>query len=256
MRFHRVEVSGINTSELKVLKEREKLELLRRYHQGDMGARDELVNGNLKLVLSIIQRFQNSKEHVDDLFQIGCIGLIKTIDNFDVGHNVRFSTYVVPMIMGEIKRYLRDNSSIRISRSIKDTAYKAMMTKERLQQKSSHEPTNAEIAKEMEIEELQVQKALEAMADPISIYEPISGTDSDSLLLMDRIRDNSSEESWISTIAFKDAMKNLDEREKRIMSLRFLSGKTQIEVSREIGISQAQVSRLEKNVIDNIKSQI
>ncbi len=256
MRFHRVELSGMNTNELKVLKEKEKIELLRRYHQGDMGARDELVNGNLKLVLSIIQRFQNSREQADDLFQIGCIGLIKAIDNFDVSHNVRFSTYAVPMIMGEIKRYLRDNNSIRISRSIKDIAYKAMITKERLQQNCSHEPTNADIAKEMELEERQVQKALEAMVEPVSIYEPISGSDNDSLLVMDRIRDNSDEESWVSSIAFKDAIKNLGEREKRIMSLRFISGKTQIEVSREIGISQAQVSRLEKNVIDSIKSQI
>ncbi len=256
MRFHRVEVSGINTNELIVLKEKEKMELLRRYREGDMSARDELVSGNLKLVLSIIQRFGNSKEHADDLFQIGCIGLIKAIDNFDTGHNVRFSTYAVPMIMGEIKRYLRDNNSIRVSRSVKDVAYRAMQTKERLQQKYSHEPSNAEIAKEMGVDELSVQKALEAMTEPLSIYEPISGADSDSLLVMDRIKDSSCEESWISSIAFKDAIRGLDEREKRIMSLRFMSGKTQIEVSKEIGISQAQVSRLEKNVIDNIRSQI
>ncbi len=256
MRFNRVEVSGINTSELKVLKEKEKIELLKRYHKGDMQARDELVQGNLKLVLSIIQRFQNSREQSDDLFQIGCIGLIKAIDNFDIGHNVRFSTYAVPMIMGEIKRYLRDNNSIRVSRSVKDIAYKALMTKERMLQRMNHEPSNGEIALEMGVEELQVQRALEAMVDPVSLYEPIAGSDSDALLIMDQIKDNSNEDSWISSIIIKDAVKNLEEREKKIMSLRFLSGKTQIEVSREIGISQAQVSRIEKNAIENIKGQL
>ncbi len=256
MRFHKVEVSGICTSELTVLKEKEKMELLKRYHDGDMTARDRLVEGNLKLVLSVIQRFQNSKEQADDLFQIGCIGLIKAIDNFDVSHNVRFSTYAVPMIMGEIKRYLRDNNSIRVSRSIKDVAYKALMTKERLLQQLNHEPTNGEIASEMGVDEMKVQRALEAMVDPLSLYEPIAGTDNDALLVMDQIKDSGSEDSWISSIVFKDAVRNLEEREKKIMALRFLSGKTQIEVSREIGISQAQVSRIEKNAIENIKEQL
>ncbi len=256
MRFHRVEVSGISTSELKVLKEKEKMELLRRYRNGDSKARDELVNGNLKLVLSIIQRFQNSKEHADDLFQIGCIGLIKAIDNFDVSHNVRFSTYAVPMIMGEIKRYLRDNNSIRVSRSVKDMAYKALMTKERLTQQLNHDPTNSDIAAEMGVGEIEIQKSLEAMVEPVSLYEPITGTDSDALLVMDQARDSSDEDSWISSIVFKDAVRNLEDREKKIMALRFLSGKTQIEVSKEIGISQAQVSRIEKNAIDNIKEQL
>ncbi len=256
MRFHRVEVSGINTSELKVLKEKEKIELLKKYHKGDMSARDDLVQGNLKLVLSIIQRFQNSKEQADDLFQIGCIGLIKAIDNFDTGHNVRFSTYAVPMIMGEIKRYLRDNNSIRVSRSVKDVAYKALITKERMQQHMDRDPSNCEIAIEMGVDELLVQRALEAMVDPVSIYEPIVGSDSDALMIMDQLKDNSSEDSWISSIVFKDAVKNLEDREKKIMALRFLSGKTQIEVSKEIGISQAQVSRIEKNAIENIKEQL
>ncbi len=256
MRFHRVKVSGINTSELKVLKEKEKMELLRLYQNGDMSARDELIQGNLKLVLSIIQRFHNSKEQADDLFQIGCIGLIKAIDNFNCSHNVRFSTYAVPMIMGEIKRYLRDNNAIRVSRSVKDLAYKALITKEKLTQTLNHEPTNNEIANEMGFGELPVQRALEAMVEPVSLYEPIAGTDSDALLVMDQIKDSTNEDSWISSIVFKDAMKNLDEREKKIMSLRFLSGKTQIEVSREIGISQAQVSRIEKNTIENIKGQL
>ncbi len=256
MRFHRVKVSGINTSELKVLKEKEKIELLKRYQNGDMTARDELIQGNLKLVLSIIQRFHNSKEQADDLFQIGCIGLIKAIDNFNCAHNVRFSTYAVPMIMGEIKRHLRDNNTIRVSRSVKDIAYKALITKERLTRTLNHEPTNTEIANEMGVGELPVQRALEAMVEPVSLYEPIAGTDNDALFVMDQIKDSSSEDSWISSIAFKDALKNLEDREKKIMALRFLSGKTQIEVSREIGISQAQVSRIEKNTIDSIKGQL
>ncbi len=256
MYFQRVEVSGINTNELVVLKEKEKMALLKRYHEGDMGAREELINGNLKLVLSIIQRFSNSREHADDLFQIGCMGLIKAIDNFDTSHNVRFSTYAVPMISGEIKRYLRDNSTLRVSRSIKDTAYKAMQARERLQQTNNQEPTQREIANEIGVSEQEIHTAFEAVIEPISLYEPVAGTDTDALLVMDQVSDESSEDNWISSISFKDAVKNLDEREKKIMALRFMSGMTQIEVSREIGISQAQVSRLEKNVIDSIKEQI
>lgn len=256
MYFHKVEVSGINTNELVVLKEKEKMELLRRYHTGDRSARDELISGNLRLVLSIIKRFQNSREMADDLFQIGCIGLIKAIDNFDTSHNVRFSTYAVPMIMGEIKRYLRDNNSIRVSRSIKDIAYKAMQTKERLQKELTHEPTNREIAKEMDLPVKTVHYALESIVEPLSLYEPITGSEGDTLLVMDQIKAEGGEDNWISSIVFKDTIKNLSDREKRIMSLRFLSGKTQVEVSEEIGISQAQVSRLEKNVIRHIKEQM
>ncbi len=256
MYFQRVEVSGINTNELVVLKEKEKMELLKKYKAGDMQAREALVNGNLKLVLSIIQRFSNSREHADDLFQIGCMGLIKAIDNFDMSHGVRFSTYAVPMIMGEIKRYLRDNSTLRVSRSVKDIAYKAMQARERLQQQLNHEPTHRDIAKELGVNERLVQNAFEAVVEPVSLYEPVAGVDSDALLVLDQVKDEGCEDNWISSIIFKDAVKNLSDREKKIIALRFLSGKTQIEVSKEIGISQAQVSRLEKNVIKSIKEQI
>lgn len=249
----KVEICGVNTSELPVLKEKQKMELLKRAREGDNNARDELISGNLKLVLSVIQRFSNRGENPDDLFQIGCIGLIKAIDNFDLSLDVRFSTYAVPMIIGEIRRFLRDNSSLRISRSLKDTAYRAMQVKEELIAKNGKEPTIDEIAKQMDANREDVVLALESIVDPVSLYEPVYSDGSDTIYVMDQVGDKNEESNWLDEMMLKDAIKNLPNREKRILRLRFFDGKTQMEVANEIGISQAQVSRLEKAAIDRIK---
>ncbi|MDR2655027.1 MAG: RNA polymerase sporulation sigma factor SigG [Oscillospiraceae bacterium] len=252
----KVEICGINTSKLKVLKESEKEELLRRVKAGDKIAREKLINGNLRLILSIIKRFANRGENPDDLFQVGCIGLIKSIDNFDVGQGVRFSTYAVPMIIGEIRRHLRDNNSIRVARSMRDTAYKAMQVKEALVHRNSKEPTVEEVAKEMGISKEEVVLALEAIVDPVSLQEPVYSDGGDTIYVMDQIKDSGDENDWLDEISMKEAIKALNERERRILNLRFMKGKTQMEVAAEIGISQAQVSRLEKGAIDRIKKDM
>jgi len=239
-----------------VLKECDKSRLLKSAREGNKAARSQLVEGNLRLVLSVVQKFANRGENPDDLFQVGCIGLMKAIDNFDISQNVRFSTYAVPMIIGEIRRYLRDNNSIRVSRSMRDTAYKAMQTKEELINRDLKEPTVEQIAKEMGINKAQVVTALEAIVEPMSLYDPVYSDSGDTIYVMDQIGDKSSDTDWIEEIAIKEAVERLDAREKRILSLRFFNGKTQMEVSKEIGISQAQVSRLEKSALDRIKKQI
>lgn len=255
MQYNRVEICGINTSKLKVLKESEKVELLKRVKNGDKRAREELISGNLRLVLSVIQRFSNRGENPDDLFQVGCIGLIKSIDNFDISQNVRFSTYAVPMIIGEIRRYLRDNNPVRVSRSMRDTAYHAMQAKEQLTNRLNREPTVEEIAEEMGIKKEEVVLALEAIVDPISLYEPVYSDGGDTIYVMDQIGDSSDDSSWIDEITLKESIRNLGDREKKILALRFLKGKTQMEVAAEIGISQAQVSRLEKGALRRIKER-
>ena len=255
MYYNKVEICGVNTSKLPVLKESEKEKLLLRVKQGETAAREELIRGNLRLVLSVIQRFTNRKENMDDLFQIGCIGLIKAIDNFDTSHMVRFSTYAVPMIIGEIRRYLRDNSSMRISRSIKDIAYKAMQAKDALISKNQKEPSVEEIAKVLDLPVSDVVIALESIVEPISIFESVYSDNGDSIYVLDQLGDGNDDGDWASEIAFKDAIFSLSEREKKILALRFLKGKTQMEVSEEIGISQAQVSRIEKGVLDKIKNE-
>lgn len=256
MYYNKVEISGVNTSQLKVLKESEKTELLKKIKDGDMNAREELISGNLRLVLSVIQRFAGRGENPDDLFQVGVIGLIKAIDNFDISLNVRFSTYAVPMIIGEIRRFLRDNSTMRISRSLRDIAYKALQAKEKLMNNNSAEPTIEEIAKEIDAKKEDVVIALEAISDPISLYDPVFSESGDTVYVMDQVGDKNSDINWLNEIALKDAIINLGQREKKILNLRFFQGKTQVEVANEIGISQAQVSRLEKNALNKIKSQI
>ncbi len=256
MYYNKVEISGVNTSQLKVLKESEKTELLKKIKEGDMNAREELISGNLRLVLSVIQRFAGRGENPDDLFQVGVIGLIKAIDNFDISLNVRFSTYAVPMIIGEIRRFLRDNSTMRISRSLRDIAYKALQAKEKLMNDNSAEPTIEEIAKEIDAKKEDVVIALEAISDPISLYDPVFSESGDTVYVMDQVGDKNSDINWLNEIALKDAIINLGQREKKILNLRFFQGKTQVEVANEIGISQAQVSRLEKNALNKIKSQI
>lgn len=255
MQYSKVEICGVNTSKLTVLKEKEKIELLKAMHSGDKSARDKLINGNLRLVLSVIQRFTNRGENLDDLFQVGCIGLIKAIDNFDINQNVRFSTYAVPMIIGEIRRYLRDNNAVRVSRSMRDTAYHAMQAKEKLQNELNREPTVEEIAKELDVDTSQVVIALESIVDPVSLYEPVYNDGGDTIYVMDQVSSLDTDKDWLDEIVIKETIKDLSEREKRILSLRFMQGKTQMEVAKEIGISQAQVSRLEKNVIDRIKGK-
>lgn len=254
MQYNKVEICGINTSDIKVLKESEKIELLKKARQGDTKAREELIKGNLRLVLSVIQRFQNRGETMDDLFQVGVIGLIKAIDNFNLDLDVRFSTYAVPMCIGEIRRYLRDDNPIRVSRSMRDTAYKAMQVKEELINKNKKEPTIEEIAKELNMEKSEVVLALEAIVDPVSLYEPVYNDGGDTIYVMDQIGDNNSDMDWIDEIMIKDEIKNLDKREQNILYLRFMQGKTQMEVAKEVGISQAQVSRLEKNALKRIKN--
>lgn len=257
MYYNKVELCGVNTAKLKTLTAEEKNELLRKAKNGDMRAREELISGNMRLVLSVIQRFGGRGEEADDLFQVGCIGLIKAIDNFDLGVGVKFSTYAVPMIIGEIRRYLRDNSMIRVSRSQRDLAYRALRAKEELSLQLSRDPTDAEIAAELGAESADVTEALTSITTPLSIYEPVSGDGGDALYLMDQLSDdNENDESWIDNIAIAEAMKRLSERERSIISMRFFSGKTQMEIADEIGISQAQVSRIEKGAIDRIRKQI
>ena len=251
---HKVEICGVNTAKLKVLKSDETRELLLRTKEGDMQAREELIAGNLRLVLSVIQRFANRGENADDLFQVGCIGLIKAIDNFNTDLDVKFSTYGVPMIVGEIRRYLRDNNTIRVSRSLRDTAYKALQIKERLTAEREKEPTAEEIAKEMGLTRENVVMALDAIQDPVSLFEPIYHDGGDTLFVMDQVSDEKNgDRLWLENISLSEAMHHLSEREKKIVSLRFFEGKTQTEVSTEIGISQAQVSRLEKSALQNMR---
>ena len=254
MQYNKVSICGVDTSKLTVLKEKEKIELLTLARAGDETARNKLINGNLRLVLSVVQRFLNRGEAPDDLFQVGCIGLIKAIDNFDTNQNVRFSTYAVPMIIGEIRRFLRDNSMVRVSRSIKDMAYHAMKAKETLQAEKSEEPTVSEIAEYLNADRLDVVIALESITAPMSLYEPVFSDNGDSLYVLDQIGDRNEEGNWLDEISLKEILKSLNEREKTIVKLRFYEGKTQMEVSKIIGISQAQVSRLEKGVIDKIKA--
>ncbi len=255
MVYNKVEICGINTSTLKILPEKEKQILLKEAKNGNKKAREDLISGNLRLVLSVIQRFTNRGENLDDLFQVGCIGLIKAIDNFDTSHDVRFSTYAVPMIIGEVRRYLRDNNPVRVSRSLRDTAYHAMQIKERISNEKGYEPTVEEIAKEMNLKKEEVVIALEAVVDPVSFYEPVYSNGGDTIFLMDQIGSNETDKDWLDEIVLKEAIKNLPDREKNILSMRFMKGMTQTEVADEIGISQAQVSRLEKNAIDSIKKQ-
>ena len=253
----KVEICGVNTAKLPSLSAQETDELLRRVKKGDQSARERLVEGNLRLVLSVIQRFSNRGENADDLFQVGCVGLLKAIDNFDVNLNLRFSTYGVPMILGEIRRYLRDNSSIRVSRSMRDTAYRVLQVREKLQRENQREPCIEEIARELELPREEVVFALDAIVDPVSLFEPVYSEAGDTMCVMDQVRDTkNTDEDWLEHIALKEAMSHLSEREQRILALRFCDGKTQMEVSSEIGISQAQVSRLEKNAIKSIRREI
>ena len=253
----KVEICGVNTAKLPSLSAQETDELLRRVKEGDQSARERLVEGNLRLVLSVIQRFSNRGENADDLFQVGCVGLLKAIDNFDVNLNLRFSTYGVPMILGEIRRYLRDNSSIRVSRSMRDTAYRVLQVREKLQRENQREPCIDEIARELELPREEVVFALDAIVDPVSLFEPVYSEAGDTMCVMDQVRDTkNTDEDWLEHIALKEAMSHLSERERRILALRCCDGKTQMEVSSEIGISQAQVSRLEKNAIKFIRKEI
>ncbi|MDI9480968.1 MAG: RNA polymerase sporulation sigma factor SigG [Syntrophomonadaceae bacterium] len=255
--INKVEICGVNTSKLPVLKNDEMRTLFKAMQAGDNSAREQLIQGNLRLVLSVIQRFSNRGEYVDDLFQVGCIGLIKAIDNFDLSQNVRFSTYAVPMIIGEIRRYLRDNNAVRVSRSLRDIAYKALQIRERLVSVQASEPTIAQIAEELQVPREEVVFALDAIQDPVSLFEPIYNDGGDPILVMDQISDDrSSDELWLEEIAIKEAMKKLNNREKHIVSLRFFQGKTQMEVADEIGISQAQVSRLEKAALKQLRKFI
>ena len=253
----KVEICGVNTAKLKVLKNEEILELLRRTKAGDMAAREELIAGNLRLVLSVIQRFHNRGENADDLFQVGCIGLIKAIDNFNVDLDVRFSTYGVPMIIGEIRRYLRDNSAMRVSRSMRDTAYKVLQTKEAFLAQHQREPTVEEIAAAMGVKREEVVAALDAIVDPVSLYEPVYDHEGDTICVMDQVKDaKNTDERWLEHIALREAIDRLSERERHILDLRFFQGKTQMEVSAEVGISQAQVSRLEKSALKQIRRDL
>lgn len=257
MMLNKVEICGVNTSELPVLSNKKMRELLKRMKNGDLSAREELVQGNLRLVLSVIQRFNNRGEYVDDLFQVGCIGLIKAIDNFDLNQNVKFSTYAVPMIIGEIRRYLRDNNPIRVSRSLRDIAYKALQVRDSLVNKNSKEPTINEIAEELKMPREEIVYALDAIQEPISLFEPIYHDGGDPIYVMDQISDEKSEDDiWLEGVSIREAMKKLSERERLILSYRFFEGKTQMEVAEEIGISQAQVSRLEKAALKHMRRYI
>lgn len=253
MQYNKVEICGINTSKLKVLTEKEKNELLIKTKSGDTYSRQKLIEGNLRLVLSVVQKFGGRGENPDDLFQVGCIGLIKSIDNFDITQNVKFSTYAVPMIIGEIRRYLRDYNPIRVSRSLRDTAYHAMQAKERIQNSLGRDATIDEIAKELGINSTDVVLALEAIVEPLSLYEPVYSDGGDTIYVMDQVGGAESDDDWLNEISIKETIKHLGEREKQILTLRFMQGKTQMEVAEEIGISQAQVSRLEKGALKKIK---
>ncbi len=257
MAITKVEICGVNTSKLPVLSPEEKEELFEKLKQGDEEAKAKYIYGNLRLVLSVIQRFNNRGESIDDIFQVGCIGLIKAINNFDTSRGVKFSTYAVPMIIGEVRRYLRDYNPIRVSRSARDIAYKALQTKERLINENNKEPTVEEIAKEIGVEKEDVVFALEAIQDPISLFEPIYHDGTDALYVMDQVSDDkNSDVTWLENISLKEALNNLNERERHIIDLRFFKGKTQMEVSEEIGISQAQVSRLEKSALKNMRKSM
>ena len=257
MAMYKVEICGVNTAKLPLLTDEEKKELFEKIQKGDKNAREQFIKGNLRLVLSIIQRFSSSGENIDDLFQIGCIGLMKAIDNFDVTLNVKFSTYAVPMIIGEIRRYLRDNNSIRVSRSIRDTAYKAIYTKELMMKKSDKEPTVEEIAKKLEIAPEDIVFALDAIQSPVSLYEPVYAESGDTLYIMDQISDKKNkEDNWIEEISLKAAINRLSDREHKIINMRYFEGKTQMEVAEEINISQAQVSRLEKKALRSMKNYL
>ena len=256
MYFNKVEISGVNTSKLKVLKEAEKMELLARVKQGDMQAREELIRGNLRLVLSVIQRFSGRGESADDLFQVGCIGLIKAIDNFDITQSVKFSTYAVPRIMGELRRYLRDNAPVRVSRSVRDLAYRAMQAKERLTAEKGSEPKIEDIAREIGVPRQDVVIALEAISEPISLYEPVFSESGDTIYVLDQIGDHNDAMTWHNETSRHEALQQLGKREQRMLNLRIFRGKTQVEVAKEIDISQAQVSRLEKGALEKIKNRI
>lgn len=260
MVFNKVEICGVNTARLKVISEEKKQELLGIMKNGTPqeaeNARDEMINGNLRLVLSVIQRFAGRGENPDDLFQVGCIGLIKAIDNFNCDKDVRFSTYGVPMIIGEIRRYLRDYNSVRVSRSIKDTAYKAMQAKEKITAETGREPTVDEIARVLDIPSENVVLALEAIVEPVSIYEPVYSDGADTVYIMDTLGDDNDDNRWLEHIAIKEAVRSLGERERKILTMRYIKGKTQMEIAKEIGISQAQVSRLEKTALGKIKKEL
>ena len=256
MYYHKVEICGVNTAKLPVLKEKEKMELIVKAQAGDKEARQKMINGNLRLVLSVVQKFTGRGENLDDLFQVGCIGLIKAIDNFNPGLGLRFSTYGQPMIIGEIRRFLRDNNAMRVSRSVRDVAYKAMQARELLQKKLGREPNVREISEAVGLPQATVTLALESVVEPVSLYEPVYSDGGDTIYVMDQVGETGFEESRISSIQFRDTVSKLSDREKKIMSLRYLAGKTQVEVAGEIGISQAQVSRLEKNALERIKKQL
>ena len=252
--INKVEICGVNTAKLPVLTNTEKNELLIKIKDGDNSAREKFINGNLRLVLSVIQRFNSRGENIDDLFQVGCVGLIKAIDNFDISLNVQFSTYAVPMIIGEIRRHLRDNNPIRVSRSMRDLAYKALQAKEKLLKETQKEPTIEQIAKELGVDKEEIVISLDSIQDPVSLQEPVYNDGSESIYLMDQVKDSkNTDELWTENLSLAEAMKKLNTREKAIISRRFFDGRTQMEVAEEIGISQAQVSRLEKNAIDRIK---
>ncbi len=255
--LNKVEICGVNTAKLPLYKEAEMMEMLLKIKEGDMETREEFIHGNLRLVLSVIQRFSSRGENPDDLFQVGCIGLIKALDNFDMSHGVKFSTYAVPMIIGEVRRYLRDNNAIRVSRSLRDLAYKALQTRETLSRQLQREPTVAEIAKAMEAEREDVVLALESIQEPISLYEPVFHDDGDAIYVMDQVSDTkNTDERWIENLALSEAMKKLTPRERKILNMRFFEGKTQMEVAEEISISQAQVSRLEKNALKFMRKYV
>ena len=257
MAQYKVEICGINTSKLPLLSNEEKDTLFKKILAGDKEAREKYIKGNLRLVLSIIQRFNNSNENIDDLFQIGCIGLIKAIDNFDITQDVKFSTYAVPMIIGEVRRHLRDNNAIRVSRSLRDTAYKAIYAKEAIMKRQEKEPTLEDISKEIDVQPEDIAFALDAIQSPVSLYEPVYSEGGDTLYIMDQISDRKNKEAtWVEHLSLKDAMKHLPERENHIIKLRYFEGKTQMEVAEEIHISQAQVSRLEKNALGIMKEHL
>ena len=257
MARHKVEICGVNTANLKVLSNNEMIDLFKKYKEGDIYAKEELVNGNLKLVLSILKKYNNRCDNMDDLFQVGCIGLIKAIDNFNLDFDVKFSTYAVPMILGEVKRYLRDNNSVRVARSIKDIAYRAMIIKEELTNSLNKEPTIKEIAEKLGITEYEVSNALDSMKDTISIFEPIYNDGGDTIYLADQIEDKNNKMKTIEDrVALKEAIKKLKQKEQYIIIERYITGKTQMELAEEIGISQAQISRLEKSALNNIKNNI
>ena len=252
----KVEICGVNTAKLQTLKNDEMRELLDRSHHGDKDARDKLICGNLRLVLSVIQRFTSRGDNPDDLFQVGCIGLIKAIDNFDPSHEVMFSTYGVPMISGEVKRFLRDNNAVRVSRSMRDTAYRAMQIKEQLTNENGKEPNITEIAKRMELPPEDIVIALESIVEPVSLYEPVFSDGGDTIYIMDQVKGGTTDGDWLEEIAMREAIRDLTDRERKILSMRFIDGKTQTEVAGEIGISQAQVSRLEKGAMSRIKAEL